>query len=199
MTEDPRSIADEQAHVYVAAYRRGETEALGQLVELYRKPLFAFIYRMVGGAHDAEEVFQEVWFRAIRSMDRFDDQRLLSWLFRIAHNLVIDRSRRARPTVDLASGGEDGLPLEERLPSPKLGPRQEAAGRELGGRIAEAVARLPEEQREVFLLRTEGDVPFKDIAKMQGTSINTALARMHYAVRKLRSELQADYEALGRD
>ena len=199
MTEEERSITDEQARSLLKAYRRGETEALGRLVELYRKPLHAFIYRMVGSVHDTEEIFQEVWFRAIRNLDRYEDQRLLSWLFRIAHNLVIDRSRRARPTVDLSSGAEEGRALEDRLASPKLGPEQEAAGRELGGRIAEAVARLPEEQREVFLLRTEGDVPFKDIAKLQGTSINTALARMHYAVRKLRSELQADYDALGRE
>lgn len=199
MTEEQRSIADDQARQLLGEYRRGETEALGRLVELYRKPLFAFIYRMIGGANDAEEVFQEVWFRAIRSLDRYEDQRLLSWLFRIAHNLVIDRSRRAKPTIDLASGGDDGLPLEERLPSTKIGPHHEVAGHELGGRIADAVARLPEEQREVFLLRTEGDVPFKDIAKMQGTSINTALARMHYAVRKLRADLQTDYDDLGRN
>lgn len=198
MTEEERSITDEQASALLKAYRRGETEALGRLVELYRKPLHAFIYRMVNSVHDTEEIFQEVWFRAIKNLDRYEDQRLLSWLFRIAHNLVIDRSRRARPTIDLSSGAEEGRALEDRLASPKLGPEQEAAGRELGGRIAEAVARLPEEQREVFLLRSEGDVPFKDIAKMQGTSINTALARMHYAVRKLRAELQADYDALGR-
>ena len=68
----------------------------------------------------------------------------------------------------------------------------------MGARIEAAVRSLPQEQREVFLLRTEGDVPFKDIARIQGTSVNTALARMQYALQKLRTELKGDYETLGR-
>ena len=69
--------------------------------------------------------------------------------------------------------------LEERLASNKLGPQHEAAGRDMGKRILAAVEKLPPDQREVFLMRTEGDIPFKQIAKIQKTSINTALARMH--------------------
>jgi RNA polymerase sigma-70 factor, ECF subfamily len=172
---------------------------MGRLVEHYRRPLYAFLYKMLEGrAADADEVFQEVWFRVIKNVERYEDQSFLSWLFRIAHNLIIDRARRTKMTVDLRDGHEDGLPLEERLPSPKLGPESEAAGRDLGTRIRAAVARLPDEQREVFLMRTEADIPFKEIAKMQKTSINTALARMHYAVLKLREELRGDYESLAR-
>ena len=198
MTVENRPSTDEEAKQWLAEYRKGRTEALGRLVEHYRRPLYAFIYKMTENGTDADEIFQEVWFRAIKNVERYEDQSFLSWLFRIAHNLIIDRARRARPTVDLGAGGDDGLALEERLASPRMGPVDEAAGRDLGRRIAAAVHRLPEEQREVFLLRTEGDVPFKEIAKIQKTSINTALARMHYAVLKLRQELQGDYAALAR-
>lgn len=198
MTGENRPSTDEEAKQWLAEYRCGRTEALGKLVEHYRRPLYAFIYKMTEGSSEADELFQEVWFRVIKNIGRYEDQSFLSWLFRIAHNLVIDRARRARPMVDISAGEEDGWSLEDRLASPRMGPERETAGRDLGHRIAAAVQRLPVEQREVFLMRTEGDVAFKEIAKIQKTSINTALARMHYAVLKLRQELKGDYEALAR-
>jgi RNA polymerase sigma-70 factor (ECF subfamily) len=186
--------------VWLAEYRQGRVEALGQLVDHFRRPLYAFISRLMDGHVDADEVFQEVWLRAIKNLDRFDDEKVLSWLFRIAHNLVIDRSRRARPAASLdAPVREDEEPLGQRVAAAGLPPDREASGHDLGTRIAAAVARLPGEQREVFLLRMEGDVPFKDIARMQKVSINTALARMQYALAKLREELKDDYHLVGRN
>ena len=87
---------DLQAGKWLADYRRGDTEALGRLVEQYRRPLYGFILNMTEGREDADEVFQEVWFRALRSLDRYRDRRFLSWLFRLAHNLIIDRARRRK-------------------------------------------------------------------------------------------------------
>jgi RNA polymerase sigma-70 factor (ECF subfamily) len=182
---------------WLSAYRRGDAEALGKLVDHYRRPLYAFILRMTEGRSDADEVFQEVWFRAIRNIGSYRDDRFLSWLFRIAHNLIIDRARKARPMVGLADS-DGGDAIENKVASPEPSPAGDAAGRDLGRRIAEAVRKLPPEQRAVFLMRMEGDVPFREIAKIQGTSINTALARMQYALQKLRAELKGDFEALGR-
>jgi RNA polymerase sigma-70 factor, ECF subfamily len=184
---------------WLARYRSGEVEALGKLVEHHRRPLFSFINRMLEGHSDAEEIFQEVWFRAIRSMPSYRDDRFLSWLFRIAHNLVVDRSRKMRPTVDIADDANgDGASAHIQLADQRPWPDRHAAGRDLGNRIAAAVERLPAEQREVFILRTEGDLPFKEIAHIQGISINTALARMQYALRKLRGELRDEYKGLAR-
>lgn len=183
--------------VWLAEYRDGNVEALGRLVEHYRRPLFAFILRMTEGREDAEEIFHEVWFRVIRNLHTYRDKRFLSWLFRIAHNLIIDRARKQKPVVDpRPAAGSDGSPedpIETRVAAPGLSPASEAAGHDLGQRIAAAVGQLPGEQREVFLMRTEGDLPFKDIARIQGTSINTALARMQYALAKLRKELETEY------
>lgn len=192
-------VMEQPEQVWLAEYRQGRVEALGRLVDHFRRPLYAFISRMMDGHADADEVFQETWLRAIKNLDRFDDEKLLSWLFRIAHNLVIDRSRRAKPAASLdAPVREDDDPLGQRLAAAGLTPSAEAGGHDLGARIADAVGRLPAEQREVFLLRMEGDVPFKDIAKLQKVSINTALARMQYALAKLREELRDDYRSLGR-
>jgi len=185
---------------WLKAYREeGDVEALGKLVEHCRRPLFGFILRMTPNPTEAEEVFQEVWFRAIRKLDVYRDQRFLSWLFKIAHNLVIDRARKAKPMVDLhVREDERGDPMDNRIPAAGLSPAAQAAGHDLGHRIAEAVNRLPAEQKEVFLLRTQAEMPFKEIAKLQRTSINTALARMQYALAKLQSELQEEYANLAR-
>ena len=193
-------VMEQPEQAWLAEYRQGRVEALGQLVDHFRRPLYAFISRLMDGHVDADEVFQEVWLRAIKNLDRFDDEKMLSWLFRIAHNLVIDRSRRARPVASLdAPVREDEEPLGQRVAAAGLPPDREASGHDLGKRIAAAVARLPGEQREVFLLRMEGDVSFKDIARMQKVSINTALARMQYALAKLREELKDDYHLVGRN
>jgi RNA polymerase sigma-70 factor (ECF subfamily) len=185
--------------VWLAEYRAGRVEAMGSLVDHFRRPLFGFIAKMMEGHADAEEIFQEVWIRALTNLHRYRDDRFLSWLFRIAHNLVIDRARRGKRLVELdRPQDEDGGTLQDRLAAPVLGPDAEAHARDLGERIGAAVRKLPDEQREVFLLRTEGELPFKEIARIQGVSINTALARMQYALQKLRVELKDDYAALGR-
>ena len=168
----------------LAAYRAGDKAALGTLVTRYERPLYAFILRMANPS-DADDLYQETWIRAIRALGTFDDRKPLSWLFRIARNLMVDRSRRAKRWVPLES--ESG---EDRWASTLPSPADQASGHDLAVRIRQAVDRLPLEQREVFLMRTEGDLPFKEIARLQKVSINTALARMQYALEKLRVALK---------
>jgi RNA polymerase sigma-70 factor, ECF subfamily len=182
---------------YLAAYKDGDTAALGELVEKYRRPLFGFIIKFSEGREDADEIFQEVWVRAIKNMNRYRQKNLLSWLFRIAHNLMIDRIRRNRKTVSFDTPAfADGASVSDRLATERLSPDAETDGRELGLRIAAAADNLPVEQREVFWLRMQAGLSFKEIAKVQTCSVNTALARMQYALSKLRNELSADYQDL---
>ena len=175
----------------LAAYRRGDAEALGRLVDKYKRPLFAFLARFADDPGQADEWFQETWVRAIRHVNFFRQRNFLGWLFRIAHNLAIDHSRKKRPAFSLdAPMPASGLPFSD------IPPADEAAGRDLGRRIDSAAAKLPPEQREVFWLRMAADLPFKDIARIQRCSLNTALARMQYALAKLRADLAADYREL---
>jgi RNA polymerase sigma-70 factor (ECF subfamily) len=102
------------------------------------------------------------------------------------------REHGARVTgLDADSAG--GQPHVQRIPSEGRDPRAHAADGELSERIRAAVDTLPPEQKEVFVMRVETELPFKEIAVLQGVSINTALARMQYALSKLRPLLEADY------
>lgn len=182
----------------INAYLGGDANALEPLVEKYKRPLYSFILKMTEGREDAEEIFQETWFRALKNIHKFRHKNFLNWLFRIAHNLVIDRARRNRKNVSMqsAAGGDEGNTLEDQLASPGISPAEEAGGVGLGEQIQNAVNTLSPEQKEVFLLRMYGNISFKEIAKIQDCSINTCLARMQYALTKLRSILREEYEEL---
>lgn len=177
-------------------YRLGDVDAFARVVDRHRRMLFGYLVNMTGNPTEAEDVFQEVWLKVMHKLDAYEDGNFGGWLVRLAHNLVIDRARRRKPEVSLDQEDESGRGLAHRLTAPDRPPSGVLADRDLGGRIAEAVATLPAEQREVFVLRVQAEMPFKEIARVQGVSINTALARMQYALAKLRPLLQAEYGAL---
>lgn len=182
----------------VCRYLDGDVDALGELVERYRRPLFGYILNMTGSATDADEVFQETWLRVIRKIRGYRHRNFMGWLVRISRNLVIDRARRRKPQVSLDAELGEGRSLGETLPGATPGPDAQTEDAELGRRIMSAVASLPVEQKEVFLMRVKTGLPFRQVAAIQGVSINTALARMQYALDKLRPILRNDYEDLGR-
>ncbi len=183
----------------IKAYLDGDSNALEPMVEKYKRPLYSFILKMTEGREDADEVFQETWFRALKNIHKFQHKNFLNWLFRIAHNLIIDRARRNKKNVSMQSsmGGDDGdNTLEDHLAAPGISPAEESGGTMLGTEIEKAVETLSPDQKEVFLLRMYGNTSFKEIAKLQKCSINTCLARMQYALTKLRSILRDEYEEL---
>lgn len=184
----------------ITAYRAGDLEAFDRLVERHQSSLFGYILNMGGRPSDADDVFQDVWMKALRKLDLFRrDGSFGGWLVRIARNVMIDRSRRrGGDSLSLDAEGTEGGRLLDTLKSGMAEPGEAVTASELGVRLAEAVARLPDEQREVFLLRSQTDLPFREIAAIQGVSINTALARMRYALDRLRGVLRVDYEGLAR-
>ena len=183
----------------IDAYLAGDENALEPMVEKYKRPLYSFILKMTEGREDTDEIFQETWFRALKNIHKFQHKNFLNWLFRISHNLVIDRARRNKRNVSMqtATGGEGGdSTLEDHLPAPGISPAEEAGGTGLGVVIDQAVEMLSPEQKEVFLMRMYANASFREIAKIQKCSINTCLARMQYALTKLRSILKEEYDEL---
>jgi RNA polymerase sigma-70 factor, ECF subfamily len=181
----------------IARYRRGDVEALDVLVQRYRRQLFSYILNMIGNSGDADEIFQDAWMKVIRKIGLYRHSNFFGWLVRITHNVVIDSIRKRKPNVSLDAATDEGGSLGDVLPDKGPSPHDCSQDEDLGQLIRNAVATLPEEQREVFLLRTRAELPFKEIAKIQGTSINTALARMQYALAKLREPLKECYRDLG--
>lgn len=186
--QDCMEIGDQQL---LEAYVRGDTDALAALVARYQRMMYGFILQMIGNAEDADEVFQETWMRVIRHASSFKHGNFRGWIFQMARNLVVDRRRSARHTVsiDLELNGVEGVTLGDCLPDDRATPEMSAGRRDLADLVGRAVSDLPMEQREVFLMRVQGELPFKEIAQLQKVSINTVLARMRYAVGHLRKQL----------
>lgn len=183
----------------VQSYLAGEVAAFDELVRRHQGPLFSFISRHAPDRAAAEDILQETFMRMLTNIARYRHQgRLRSWLFRIAHNLVADEHRRRRTAVlvplEASPAGADGggLPLSERLPAPSRDePESRAERRERGAAAEAALARLPDAQREVFLLRQSG-LTFAEIARVQDCPLNTALGRMHDALAALRKLLKRE-------
>jgi RNA polymerase sigma-70 factor (ECF subfamily) len=175
--------------ILLAAYREGDSRAFATLLERYRGPLFTFLLRSARERGRAEELYQDVWMRVIERCGEFrGDAKFSTWLYTIARNLSIDHQRkmkfRGHASLDAAQAGSDHA-LGERLRNP--GPSTEAIAH--GGlvrqRIASAVDALPEEQREVFLLRQLQGLAFREIAEVVGAPANTVKSRMRYALEHL--------------
>lgn len=165
----------------------GDPSAFDELVERYHLPVYHLAYRMTQNRADAEDLAQEVFVRAYRSLKGFRRaSSLKTWLFQITINLSIDHQRR---------GGLDALPKRAGMnPAPASAQEPEALAflerkeREIA--LQEAIAKLPEKQRATLILRIFHDLPFKKIAEVVGSPLGTVKANYHHAVIGLRRLLQ---------
>ncbi len=173
----------------IQTYLQGDPEAFNIIYERYKKPLYGYLNNLFQGSNNSatDDIFQQTWLKAIQSMNRYRNQEKFSaWLMRIAHNLTVDYYRAAsRRAEDILDNDR-----EKQLVSPdSAGPRENLDQLELSEALDTAIQKLSPELREVFLLRQQ-DFSFREIAEIQQCSINTCLARMQYAMKKLRSLLQ---------
>ena len=180
---DGRELSDSEL---IRSFLAGELSAFEALYERYKKQLYSYLHRLLPGQHAlVDEIFQQTWIKVINQLHGYrDNQKFLAWIIRISHNLAIDHFRRTK-NEESSDFESDRNPL---LSEEKYEPWKNIDRQELGGIIEKCIAKLPADQREVFLLRQE-DIGFKEIAKIQKCSINTALGRMQYAVRNLQRQL----------
>jgi RNA polymerase sigma-70 factor, ECF subfamily len=181
-------------------YRRGDLSAFKEIVRRHQRGLFNFALRQVQVPSTAEDIVQEVFVRVVQSIDSFKEEaRFSTWAYTIARNLCIDHLRkkahRRHASLDASSSGEEGegSTLGERVPASGAGADRVAIGKQLQTHIKAAVDKLPEDQREVFLMRQVGDLAFKEIAEIVGVSENTVKSRMRYALERLQAAL-AEFE-----
>jgi RNA polymerase sigma-70 factor (ECF subfamily) len=175
----------------VAGYAAGDVAAFEQLYSRHELPLWRYLLRQCGDRAAAEELMQETWFAVSREAPRFrSDGRFLPWLYTIARHRVIDRHRAEHPAQSLDATDADE-PLSARLPDERgASPPEESERMEQGRAILAALARLPQDQREAFVLQAEADLSVEDIARITGTTFETAKSRLRYARDKLKALLR---------
>ena len=165
-------------------------------VQRERGRLLAFIRRRIADAAEAEDILQETLYELVLAYRLLQPVELAgAWLMRVARNRIIDRFRRTRAQLQAdATGTEARDVLEDLLPATAGDPEAAAMRAALLAEIEAALAALPREQREVFIAHELEGVSFRELAARTGTSINTLLARKHYATQHLRERLQRAWE-----
>ena len=180
-------VSDEQL---MLSYRDGNAAAFDELYGRHRGGVFRYVLRQVGLRSAAEEVFQEIWMNIISSRARYRvEARFATFLYHVAHNCVIDHFRRKTP-LHLISLDYDPDEAHQVAGPERDQPERAAALRQTAAKLLNALALLPPEQREVFLLHEEGGLTLEEIATVTGTGRETAKSRLRYALARLREGIE---------
>ena len=176
----------------VKQFLNGNQSAIEVLIQRYKSKVFTYIFLMVKNETLAEDIFQETFIKVIKSLHRGkyqDSGRFMSWVMRIAHNLVIDHFRKAQQMKTLSNDDyEMDIFNSDRFSEQTV--EQELVQEQITSDVRSLVEQLPDEQREVVVLRHYLDLSFKEIAEQTGVSINTALGRMRYALINMRKMIE---------
>ena len=179
-------------HELVTLYEKGNDSAFDILLSRHQSYIYSYILLLVKDSDAADDFFQDTFQRAIiaiRSHKYQTSGKFSAWLTRIAHNLIIDKSRESETACTIRENlvnpkSLNSISLSEATREDELIDRQRRSD------IRRMLEYLPEPQREVVLLRFYDDLSFKEIAQQTGVSINTALGRMRYALINLRKLIQ---------
>lgn len=166
----------------------GDMNSLELLINRYRKQIYTYIFLLVKNQHLAEDIFQDTFIKVIKSLDsgKYQDSgKFLAWVLRIAHNLVIDHYRKERQ-LNASSREDFGLDILNSRKYAVKPAEDTMIDRQIRKDIRGLIDNLPEEQKEVLILRQYCELSFKEIADHTHVSINTALGRMRYALINLR-------------
>jgi len=166
----------------------GDPDAFGEIVSRYHRAVFSIAYRMTGSRAEAEDLCQDVFLRAYRSLDRFDRSLQFGpWLRRIASNAALNHLRHRAVSSSSASDAEAA---ERSVPDPAAGPEERAASAETADRLGRALARLPVNQRLAFTLKYVEDLTAEEIAQAMDAPRNTVKTWLLRAREALRRELK---------
>ena len=174
-------------HELIRLFTDGNLDALECLVLRHKDKLYTSILFLVKDKYLAEDIFQDVFIRIIDTMrsGRYTEEgKFLPWAMRIAHNLCVDHFRKVKRTPTIRNGEDKDI--FEVLNFSEDSAETVMMKRQSHDRVREMLQRLPEDQREVIILRHYADMSFKEIAAATDCSINTALGRMRYGLINLR-------------
>ncbi len=170
----------------------GSQSGIEILIKRHKTRVFTYIMLMVKNNQLAEDIFQDTFIKVIHSLKAGkykDNGRFLSWVIRIAHNLVIDHFRKEKQ-MNMLSNDDTVVDLFNNRKLAEKNIEDNIIHEQICQDIRTLIERLPDDQKEVILLRHYGDLSFKEIAEQTGVSINTALGRMRYALINLRKLIE---------
>ena len=172
-------------------YIEGDESALTRLVERYQKELYGFVFRQVGNQADAADLTQKVFVNVFLKAEQFNgDSSFKTWLYQIARNRLVDHYRRQNIRLVDSNPG----PLSSLSDAEQQRPENRLESSDRHQLLLDAIASLPQEQKEVFLLKEEAGLAIEEIALTTGVTYEAAKSRLRYAVKKLKAQLEKVYE-----
>jgi RNA polymerase sigma-70 factor (ECF subfamily) len=177
--------------ILVSDYIKGNEASLGVLIKKHQQRLFSFIYSKVQDRDITEDVFQDTFIKVIKTLKKGnynEEGKFLPWVMRIAHNLVIDHFRKSNRMPKF--NNTDDFNIFSVLGDGNLNAEKKIIKEQIYDDVRELVNELPEEQKEVLVMRMYKDMSFKEISENTGVSINTALGRMRYALINMRKLIE---------
>ncbi len=177
--------------ILVRDYISGEEKALEILINRHNQRITSFIYSKVMDRDVAEDIFQDTFIKVIKTLKKgtySEEGKFLPWVMRIAHNLIIDyfRKNKRMPKFE----GNEEFNIFSVLGDDKLNAEKQLIKDQIDSDLGKLIEELPDDQREVLLMRIYRDMSFKEISENTGVSINTALGRMRYALINLRKIIE---------
>jgi len=181
----------------IRSYIEGDEAGLGVLIDRYKSKIYTSIYLLVKDEYLAEDIFQDTFIKVINTLrnDRYNEEgKFLPWVMRIAHNLVIDYYRKEQRTPLVVNS--DGFDIFEVLHFTDESAETRMIREQTYKDLRKMIQLLPDDQKEVLIMRHYGEMSFKEIADVTDVSINTALGRMRYALNNLRKMMYGKELAL---
>ncbi len=173
--------------------KKGDQNAFADIVDLYKDKIYQLCYRMLGNAHEAEDIAQEAFIRAYVNIESFDVNRKFStWLYRIATNLCIDRLRKRKPNyyLDAEMNDQEGLDGYTLIPGDERTPESEYLLSETQQTIHYAIEGLPAKYKSVIILRYLQELSLSEISDVLDMPVTTVKTRLHRGREFLRKKLQ---------
>lgn len=177
--------------VLVSNYIKGDESALATLIKRHQSKIYGFIYSKVGDRDVAEDIFQDTFIKVIRTLksDSYNEEgKFLPWVMRISHNLVVDYFRNNKKMPVKRDTDEYSVFSIMTDDSPNI--ERQLIDFQIEKDLKKVINELPEDQKEVLMMRIYQDLSFKEISELTGVSINTALGRMRYALLNLRKIIE---------
>ena len=184
-----KSISD---YELIQGFINGEQSCFEQIIKRHKNKVFAYISLYIRDQALAEDIFQDTFIKVIQSVKNCkyqDNGKFISWVMRIAHNLIIDHFRRVKQMNTVSNDDyESDLFNSKKFAESTV--EDDMIRKQIQKDVRKMISHLPEDQREVVILRHYAGLSFKEIAEITDVSINTALGRMRYALINLRKLME---------